>query len=55
MVTDVQAGASKNVAYDEVTQIKGNNMSTGARIAIGVSVAIGLILLISWLIIASSD
>ncbi|HEY3039369.1 MAG TPA: hypothetical protein VGJ66_11560 [Pyrinomonadaceae bacterium] len=55
VVTDVKTGASNNVAYAEVKQIKGNNMSTGAKIAIGVSVAIGLILLISWLIIASSD
>jgi hypothetical protein len=55
VVTDVKTGASKNVAYAEVKQIKGNNMSTGAKIAIGVSVAIGLILLISWLIVAGSD
>ncbi len=55
VVTDVKTGASNKVAYADVKQIKGNNMSTGAKIAIGVSVAVGLILLISWLIIASSD
>jgi len=55
VVTDVKTDASNKVAYADVKQIKGNNMSTGAKIAIGVSVAVGLILLISWLIIASSD
>ena len=55
VVTDVKTGTSNKVAYGDVKQIKGNNMSTGAKIAIGVSVAVGLILLISWLIIASSD
>ncbi len=55
VVTDVNTGASNKVAYADVKQIKGNNMSTGAKIAIGVSVAVGLILLISWLIVASSD
>jgi len=55
VVTDVKTDASNKVAYADVKQIKGNNISTGAKIAIGVSVAVGLILLISWLIIASSD
>jgi hypothetical protein len=55
VVTDLKTGVSNNVAYAEVKQIKGNNLSTGAKIAIGVSIAVGLILLISWLIIASSD
>lgn len=55
VVTDVKTGASKNVAYAEVRQIKGNNMSTGAKIAIGVGVAVGLILLISWLIATHLD
>jgi len=55
VVTDVKTGASTSVAYAEVKQIKGNNMSTGAKIAIGVGIAVGLILLISWLIVASSD
>jgi len=55
VVTDVKTGASNKVAYADVKQIKGNNMSTGAKIAIGVSIAVGLILLISWLIVAGSD
>lgn len=55
VVTDVKSGASKSVAYADVKQIKGNNLSTGAKIAIGVSVAIGLILLISWLVVTGSD
>lgn len=55
VVTDVKTGASNKVAYAEVKQIKGNNMSTGAKIAIGVAVAVGLILLISWLIATHLD
>lgn len=55
VVTDVKTGASNKVAYADVKQIKGNNMSTGAKIAIGVSIAVGLILLISWLIVTGSD
>ena len=55
VVTDRVTGASNSVAYADVKQIKGNNLSTGAKIAIGVGIAVGLILLISWLIIASSD
>jgi hypothetical protein len=55
VVTDLKTGASNKVAYAEVKQIKGNNLSTGAKIAIAVSIAVGLTLLISWLIISSSD
>jgi hypothetical protein len=55
VVTDLKTGASNKVAYTEVKQIKGNNLSTGAKIAIAVSIAVGLTLLISWLIIAGSD
>ena len=55
VVTDAKTGASKSVAYADVKQIKGNNMSTGAKIAIGVGVVIGVILLISWLIVAVTD
>jgi hypothetical protein len=55
VITDVKTGASKKVAYADVKQVKGNNLSTGAKIAIGVSVAAGLILLITILIILNSD
>jgi hypothetical protein len=55
VVTDVKTGASNSIAYADVKQVKGNNLSTGAKIAIGVSVAAGLILLITILIILNSD
>jgi hypothetical protein len=55
VVTDPKTGASKSVAYTDVKQIKGNNMSTGAKIAIGVAVGVGLVLLISWLIATHLD
>ena len=54
-MTDLKTGASNKVAYADVKQVKGNNLSTGAKIAIGVSVAAGLILLITILIILNSD
>jgi hypothetical protein len=55
VVTDARTGVSNNIAYNDVTQVKGNNLSTGAKIAIGVSIAVGLTILISWLIVAGSD
>jgi hypothetical protein len=55
VMTDLKTGASNKVAYADVKQVKGNNLSTGAKIAIGVSVAAGLILLITILIILNSD
>jgi hypothetical protein len=41
VVVDEKTGATSTVAYPQVKQVKGNNLSTGAEIAIGV----GLILL----------
>ena len=55
VVTDLKTGASNNVAYADVRQIKGNNLSTRAKIAIGVSIAAGLIVLITILTILNSD
>ena len=55
VITDLKTGASNKVAYADVSQVKGNNLSTGAKIAIGVSIAAGLILLITILIILNSD
>jgi hypothetical protein len=55
VITDLKTGASNKVAYADVKQVKGNNLSTGAKIAIGVSVAAGLIVLITILIILNSD
>ena len=41
-----QTGAATEVAYPQVRQVKGNNLSTGAKVAIGVGVGIVILLLI---------
>jgi hypothetical protein len=50
-VVDAKTGAPTVVAYAQVAQAKGNNLSTGAKIAIGVGIAV----LVLAIIIASSD
>ena len=46
VVLDEKSGASRDVPYPQVKQVKGNNLSTGAKIAIGVGVAVGILVLI---------
>ena len=41
-VTDEKTGVATTVAYTEVKQVKGNNFSTGAKIAIGAAIAAGI-------------
>lgn len=49
VVTDVRTGALTVVPYSDVTQIKGHNFSTGAKIAIGIGIATAaIILFIKW-------
>lgn len=55
VVTDTKTGASNKVAYADVAQVKGNNLSTGAKIAIGIGIGVGLTVLVVLLIIASND
>lgn len=55
VVTDAKTGASNKVAYANVAQIKGNNLSTGAKIAIGIGIGAGITILVVLLIIANSD
>jgi hypothetical protein len=50
VITDLKTGATTTVAYPEVTQVKGHNLSTGAKIAIGVGIAvlvIGILILVA--------
>ena len=54
-ITDAKTGAETRVTYGDVTQAKGNNLSTGAIIAISVGVAIGVTLLIIYLIIEANE
>ncbi|MFL6207524.1 MAG: hypothetical protein ACJ74W_01665 [Pyrinomonadaceae bacterium] len=46
VVVDAKTGAATTVTYPQVQQVHGNNLSTGAKIAIGVAivVAIGFLL-----------
>jgi hypothetical protein len=46
MVTDLKTRAATPVAYGDVTQVKGNNISTGAKIGIGVGIGIGVAVLV---------
>src|SRR5262249_19701151 len=40
VITDIKTGATTEVAYRDVTQVKGQNLSTGVTIAIVVGVAL---------------
>ena len=53
-VTD-GAGKTTTVEYSQVSQAKGHNLSTGAKIAIGVGIGAGVTLLIFLLWLASQD
>ena len=55
VVTDAKTGASNKIAYANVAQVKGNNLSTGAKIGIGIGIGVGLTILVVLLIIASND
>jgi hypothetical protein len=55
VVTDFKTGAASTIAYADVAQVKGNNLSTGAKIAIGAGVAAALIIWISWLVVTRGD
>jgi hypothetical protein len=43
------------VAYPQVKSVKGNNLSTGAKIAIGVGIAAAVIVLIFWKVVVDDD
>lgn len=47
-VTNRKTGVSTTVAYPQVKSVQGNNLSTGAKIAIGVGVAAAIIFVILW-------
>lgn len=50
VVAEMKGDASTIVAYADVTQVKGHNLSTGAKIAIGVGIGVGVVILILLLI-----
>lgn len=50
VVTDLKTGAATTVAYGDVTQAKGHDLSTGAKWAWGIGIVGGLLLLVYWLV-----
>ena len=50
-----KAGTSHNVKYSDVNKIGGKNMSTGAKIGIGIAIGAGATILIILAIIASLE
>jgi hypothetical protein len=49
VIVDDKTGAATAVPYPQVKQVRGNNLSTGAKIVIGVAVVIGVLALVGWL------
>ena len=47
-VTDRKTGVATTVGYPQVKSVQGNNLSTGAKIAIGVGIAAGILFIILW-------
>jgi|ERR1700752_123719 len=46
VLVSAATGATTEVAYPQVKQVKGNNLSTGVKIGIGVGVAILILILV---------
>ncbi|MDT7778576.1 MAG: hypothetical protein QOC99_1088 [Acidobacteriota bacterium] len=53
-VTD-SAGKATTVAYPQVRKAQGNNLSTGAKIAIGAGIAAAIILIVVWHMISVNE
>ena len=48
VVRDATTGAATPVAYDDVTKVKGHNLATGWKIAIGAGVLFAVMLILVW-------
>jgi hypothetical protein len=46
VLTNLKTGDSTTVAYTEVTQVRGQNLGTGAKIAIGIAIGVGAVLIV---------
>ncbi len=55
VVTNFKTGAANVVPYPQVKGVAGNNLSTGAKIAIGAGIGAGVTLLIIWIFIATHE
>jgi hypothetical protein len=47
-VIDSKTGMATTIAYPQVKSVQGNNLSTGAKIAIGAGIAAAIIFIILW-------
>lgn len=47
-VTNQKTGLATTVTYPQVKSVQGNNLSTGAKIAIGVGIAASIIFIVLW-------
>jgi hypothetical protein len=54
-VTDIKTGAPSVVEYRQVKTAKGNNLSTGVKIAIGVGIAAAIIFVIYFVTVVYYD
>lgn len=54
-ITDPKTGTTTVVAYPDVTKVKGNNLSTGATIAIAVGLAVGATILVLYLMYLAGE
>ena len=54
-VTSFKTGLATDVAYPQVKSVKGNNLSTGAKIAIGVGIAAAIFLIILYRALHDDD
>ena len=46
VVSDAKTGDATTISYSNVTQVKGHNLSTGAKIAIGIGIGVGIVLIV---------
>ncbi len=46
VVTDLRTSEATTVAYADVKKVKGHNLSTGAKIAIGAGISVGVVMLV---------
>jgi len=49
VVTDLKTRAATTVGYGDVTQVKGHNLGTGAKVAIGIGIGVGVTILFLYL------
>ena len=50
VVIDDKTGASNEVAYSNAKQVKGNNLSSGVKIAIGIGVIVAVLLVVAYVL-----